>query len=240
MAHGFDTGVSIKNIIELILKINNLPLMLCTDSKSLYECLVKLGTTQEKHLMINILCLRQAYERRLITKIVWIDGTTNPADAVMKSKPCQGLKDLIDTNKINIKLTGWVERGNDEEKGVPHQGLKNKESPVYVQLYNNIYPFPLSQVVPLSPTDPATDPCQNTERSDQPDRSAQPSHANQTPARWATCKYQTETGITGWDGRSGPHRISQPIEGHPCNPPVRDRTTGGNRDKAVQGGYIGE
>jgi hypothetical protein len=113
MAHGFDTGASIKHTIELILQIDNLPLMLCTDSKSLYECLVKLGTTQEKRLMIDILCLRQAYERRLITEIVWIDGTTNPADAMTKSKPCQGLKDLIDTNKINIKLTGWVERGNN-------------------------------------------------------------------------------------------------------------------------------
>jgi hypothetical protein len=144
MAHGFDTGASIKHTIELILQIDNIPLMLCTDSKSLYECLVKLGTTQEKLLMMDILCLRQAYERHLITEIVWIDGTTNPADAMTKSKPCQGLRDLIDTNKINIKLTGWVERGNNEEKGVPHQGLKNKESPVCVQLFNNIYPFPLS------------------------------------------------------------------------------------------------
>ena len=104
-----------------------------------------------------------------------------------------------------------------------------------VQLYNNIYPFPLSQVVPLSQTAPATDPCRNTERSDQPDRGAQPARANQTPAHWAACEHQTETGITGRDGRSGLHRISQPIGGHLRNPPVRDRTTGGNWDKAVQG-----
>jgi hypothetical protein len=103
-----------------------------------------------------------------------------------------------------------------------------------VQLYNNIYPFPLSQ------TDPAIDPCQNIERSDQPDRGAQPARANQTPACWATCEHQTETGITGQDGQSGPHRISQPIGGHPYNPPVRNRTTGGNRDEAVQGGCTGE
>jgi hypothetical protein len=144
-------------------------LALYTNSKLLYECLVKLGTTQEKRLMIDILCLRQAYERCLITKIVWIYGTTNPADAMTKSKPCQELRDLIDTNKINIKLTGWVERGNVEEKGVLHQGLKNKESPVYVQLFNNIYFFPLSQVVPLSQTVPVIDPYRNTKRSDQPD-----------------------------------------------------------------------
>ena len=104
-----------------------------------------------------------------------------------------------------------------------------------VQLYNNIYPFPLSQVVPLSQTDPATDPYRNTKRSDQPDRGVQPAHTNQTPARWAAREHQTETGITGRDGRSGPHRISQPIGGHPRNPPVRDRTTGGNWDETVKG-----
>ena len=104
-----------------------------------------------------------------------------------------------------------------------------------VQLYNNIYPFPLSQVVPLSQTALVTDPYQNTERSDQPDRGAQPARTNQTPACWAAREHQTETGITGRDGWSGPHRISQPIGGHPRNPPVRDRTTGGNRDEAVQG-----
>ena len=69
-----------------------------------------------------------------------------------------------------------------------------------VQLFNNLYPFPLSQVVPLSQTAPATDPCRNTERSDQPDHGTQTAHANQTPACWAARKHQTETGITGWDG----------------------------------------
>ena len=34
------------------------------DSKSLYDCLVKLGTTREKRLMVDLMYLRQAYERR--------------------------------------------------------------------------------------------------------------------------------------------------------------------------------
>ncbi|EEA24070.1 conserved hypothetical protein [Talaromyces marneffei ATCC 18224] len=87
-----------------------LPLVLCTDSKSLYECLVKLGTTREKRLMIDLMCLRQSYERQEITEVRWINGNSNPADAMTKSKPCRALQELIDTNKLRIDVDGWVER----------------------------------------------------------------------------------------------------------------------------------
>jgi hypothetical protein len=44
MAHGFDIGTAIKSTIDKILQVN-LPLILYTNSKSLYNCLVRLGTT---------------------------------------------------------------------------------------------------------------------------------------------------------------------------------------------------
>jgi hypothetical protein len=109
MSNAFDMSSAIKSTIEKILRIS-LPLTICTDSKSLYDCLVKLGTTQEKRLMIDLMCLRQSYERREIAEVKWIDGSTNPADAMTKSKACSALKDLIDTNKVNITYNEWVER----------------------------------------------------------------------------------------------------------------------------------
>jgi hypothetical protein len=112
MAHGFDIGAAIKATVEPQLKIK-LPLILCTDSKSIYECLVKLGTTQEKRLMIDVMCLRQSYERREIAEVKWIDGDSNPADAMTKSKPSTALKRLIDTNRIKLETMEWVERTAD-------------------------------------------------------------------------------------------------------------------------------
>jgi hypothetical protein len=44
MAHGFDHAAVIKAIIKKILQYN-LSLTVCTNSKSLYKCLVKLGST---------------------------------------------------------------------------------------------------------------------------------------------------------------------------------------------------
>jgi hypothetical protein len=109
MAHGFDIGAAIKSTVDKILQVN-LSLILCTDSKSLYDCLVRLGTTQEKRLMIDVMCLRQAYERRQVTEVKWIDGEANPADAMTKGKPCTALSQLIDMNQIELRAVGWVER----------------------------------------------------------------------------------------------------------------------------------
>jgi hypothetical protein len=111
MTYGFDIGTAIKSTVDRILEIN-LPLVLCTDSKSLYDCLVKLGTTQEKRLMIDVLCLRQSYERREIAEVKWIKGDTNPADAFTKSKGVStALGRLIDTNTVQLEAMEWVERG---------------------------------------------------------------------------------------------------------------------------------
>jgi hypothetical protein len=106
MAYGFDIAAAVKAIIQKILHLKApLLLVLYTDSKSLYDCLVKLGTTQEKRLMVNLMCLRQSYEQREIAEVKWIDKDSNPADAMTKSKPCLALRDLIDSNKITIQVT---------------------------------------------------------------------------------------------------------------------------------------
>ena len=68
MAYGFDIAATTKSTIDMSLQID-LPLILYTDSKSLYNCLVKLGTIAEKRLMIDIICLRQAYERREVAEV---------------------------------------------------------------------------------------------------------------------------------------------------------------------------
>jgi hypothetical protein len=109
MALGFDVGAAIKATLQGIFQCE-IPLVLCTDSRSLYDCLVKLGTTHEKRLMIDLMHLRQSYERREIAEVKWIDGNSNPADAMTKQKPCNALKKLIDTNEINIDAIQWVER----------------------------------------------------------------------------------------------------------------------------------
>ena len=89
------------------------PIIACTDSYSLYECLVKLGTTKEKRLMIDIMAIRQSYERRELTEIRWINGQDNPADAMTKGIPNKALGKFIDTNQLIVQVEGWVKRAED-------------------------------------------------------------------------------------------------------------------------------
>jgi hypothetical protein len=109
MINDFDVEAIIKSIIKRMLHIS-LSLILLTDLRFHYDCLVKLDTIAEKRLMINLMCLRQSYERREIAEIRWIDEIINSVNAMTKSKFCNALIKLIDINIIELKITEWVER----------------------------------------------------------------------------------------------------------------------------------
>ncbi|KAL0934791.1 uncharacterized protein CTRU02_209382 [Colletotrichum truncatum] len=113
MVAGVDMAYALATTLATITDHLNLPTIqtvVCTDSYSLYECLVKLGTTKEKRLMIDIMALRQSYERRELQEIRWINGEDNPADALTKSKPNRALERFVDSNTITIRMEGWVTR----------------------------------------------------------------------------------------------------------------------------------
>jgi hypothetical protein len=57
IVHGFNIKALIIFIIDKALRIELL-LVICMDSKSLYECLIKLNIIQEKRLIIDVIYLR--------------------------------------------------------------------------------------------------------------------------------------------------------------------------------------
>ena len=113
MVGGVDMAIAIRTTLKMItdqLKLPVIPTIMCTNSYSLYECLVKLGTTKEKRLMIDIMALRQSYERRELFEIQWINGQDNPADAMTKANPNKVLETFITTNTLSVRVEGWVKR----------------------------------------------------------------------------------------------------------------------------------
>jgi hypothetical protein len=71
MIHDFDVDSVLKATLTKMLDVDvAVLLILATDSKFLYDCLVRLSTTIEKRLMIDVMILRQFYERREITEMI--------------------------------------------------------------------------------------------------------------------------------------------------------------------------
>ena len=68
MAYSFNISAAIKATVKLQLNISLL-FIFYTNSKSIYKCLIKLETIQEKRLIINIIYLHQSYKRREIVKV---------------------------------------------------------------------------------------------------------------------------------------------------------------------------
>jgi hypothetical protein len=72
MVTGTDMSFAISSMLKMVTEQLDLPsihTIVCTDSFSLYKCLVKLSTTKEKHLMIDIMTIRQSYEHQELFEI---------------------------------------------------------------------------------------------------------------------------------------------------------------------------
>jgi hypothetical protein len=59
--------------------------------------------------MINVMILRQFYERKEIIEVKWIHEINNLVDFMIKSKSSSALRTMIDINHINLNITEWVE-----------------------------------------------------------------------------------------------------------------------------------
>ena len=102
MVDGFDTAMAVKDSLIRITGRSEFPLTICTDSRSLYGLCISLSPTTEKRLQIDLAMIRQAYEAREITKLVWIAGSVNPADNLTKVDMRNGtLAKLLLTNQFS-------------------------------------------------------------------------------------------------------------------------------------------
>ncbi|KHJ32825.1 hypothetical protein EV44_g3648 [Erysiphe necator] len=113
MISSFDLGSALITTLKAVTKslsIKSIPLIIYTDSFSLYQCLTKQGILIEKRIMIDVMSLRQSYERREIEEFRWINGADNPADAMNKSSPNKALTNSIDSNTLSIRIDGSVDR----------------------------------------------------------------------------------------------------------------------------------
>jgi hypothetical protein len=56
-------------------------------------------------LMIDVMILRQFYERREITEMIWIHDINNSTNSMIKIKSSTALKTMMNINQINLNIT---------------------------------------------------------------------------------------------------------------------------------------
>ena len=113
MTYSINITITIRSTLNTIIDylfFLYISIVVYIDLLSLYKCLVKLGTTKEKRLIIDIMALREAYEQGELKDIRWIDGRDNPADAMTKVAANTSMEQLINTNKLELRVQGWVDR----------------------------------------------------------------------------------------------------------------------------------
>jgi hypothetical protein len=111
MIRDFDVDSMLKIILIKMLSLKiSISLILVIDSKSLYDCLVRLDIIVKKRLMMNVMILKQSYERREITEIKWIHESNNSVDSMTKNKSSSTLKTIININRINLDTIEWMKR----------------------------------------------------------------------------------------------------------------------------------
>jgi hypothetical protein len=72
MIGGINMSFAISFTLTMIMKqleLSIIPIIVCTDFYSLYECLVKFGTIKEKRFIIDIIVIRESYENRELFEI---------------------------------------------------------------------------------------------------------------------------------------------------------------------------
>lgn len=87
-------------------------LILYKDSKSLFNCLVKFKTIQEKQMIIDMMSLRPLYKQQEIIKVKWFHRHYNPANSITKAKPLSVFKTFINTNCIILGSIKYVKQTN--------------------------------------------------------------------------------------------------------------------------------
>jgi hypothetical protein len=109
LADAFDMAYALKPDIETIIK-QNVPIVILTDSLSLFDVITKATTTAEERLMIDLCVVKQAYERSKVETIGFVRGEYNPADVLTNITRCAILERILSTANLLHPVEQWIER----------------------------------------------------------------------------------------------------------------------------------
>ena len=109
LLRGFDYGYTLKHDLEHM-STRKIPLLMYTDSDSVFKVIIKNSMTTERRLMTDLEAPRQAYSAREISDIGWVCSADNPADGFTKQGECVALRKLMEDGRLDVEVLQWVAR----------------------------------------------------------------------------------------------------------------------------------
>lgn len=108
----FNAGISI--ISDLCTAFGrNTTLQMFTDSKQVFDVIMRGRRPAKQHLAIDASAMRKVYERKKIDRAGLIRGTDNPADALTKIDDNNALEIILSTGLEETPVREWIVRTNN-------------------------------------------------------------------------------------------------------------------------------
>jgi len=123
-ADDFEAALILKLDLERIYR-QQLPLVMLTDSKQIFDVITRASHTTEKRLVIDVATAREAYNRNEMSNVGLVKSVHNVADGVTKPRLCSELDATLRTGKDVNPVEQWIigmpptpARSGGEEPGV--------------------------------------------------------------------------------------------------------------------------
>ena len=109
LADAFDMAYTLRHDLEHMIQ-QSIPIVMMTDSLSLFKIITKATTTTEKRLMIDLCTVNQSFKNGEFENIGFIRTQYNPADAFTKVKRNTILEQFLKTATIFHPIEQWIKR----------------------------------------------------------------------------------------------------------------------------------
>ncbi|CDF33317.1 unnamed protein product [Chondrus crispus] len=106
---GFDCAFVLRHDLQKLYG-RTIPLQMRTDSKQMFDVIMKASHTSERRLMIDIAAAREAYNENEISNVGLVRSEHNVADGLTKPKYCKALESLLRTGKDENPVEQWIIR----------------------------------------------------------------------------------------------------------------------------------
>lgn len=111
-----DEALTLRHDLKMILERDD-PHKEVTEISYLFSIIIRLPTTTERHLMVQLQTGREAFHRLDIAEIGWITMDMNITDYLTRILLCEAMNSFLKSHRMEYHTLQWVLRGRTSRIG---------------------------------------------------------------------------------------------------------------------------